>query len=157
MSAANASIANPRILLDSVVLPNDGGEAIAKGIRDGTARAVSDGSFNPATPIGPSGTSALNISGSGENWDGLEAVNWVPGTVIDQLAYRSELAGVCVILACLSILVQRFDMRRVASQSTSMESLPSSKQKVIGRCVYPSLVLICSRIFEQESICFILR
>ena len=52
LSAVNASIADPRILLDSVVLPNDGGEAIAKGIRDGTARAVSDGSFNPATPIG---------------------------------------------------------------------------------------------------------
>ena len=42
--------------------------------------------------------------------DGLEAVNWVPGTVIDQSAYHSELAGVCGILACLSILVQRFDI-----------------------------------------------
>ena len=103
LSAVNASIADPRILLDSVVLPNDGGEAIAKGIRDGTARAVSDGSFNLVTPIGPSGTSALNISASNENADVLEAVNWVPGTVIDQSAYRSELAGVCGILACLSI------------------------------------------------------
>ena len=110
-SGLNASIPDPRILLDSVVLPNDGGEAIAKGIRDGTARAVSDGSFNPVTPIGPSGTSALNISASNENADVLEAVNWVPGTVIDQSAYRSELAGVCGILACLSIIVQHFDIK----------------------------------------------
>ena len=53
LSAINASIADPRILLDSVVLPNDDGEAIAKDIRGITARAVSDGSFNPVTPIGP--------------------------------------------------------------------------------------------------------
>jgi len=64
----------------------------------------------PFIPIDPSGTSALNISASDENADGLEAVNWVPGTVIDQSAYRSELAGVCGILACLSIIVQRFDI-----------------------------------------------
>lgn len=110
LSVVNASIADPRILLDSVVLTNDGREVIAKAIRDDTARAVSDSSFNPITPIGPSGTSALNISTSGENVDGLEAVNWVPGTVIDQSAYRSELAGVCGILACLSIIVQQFDI-----------------------------------------------
>jgi len=30
------------------------GRQIAKGIRDGTGRAVSDGSFNLVTPIGPS-------------------------------------------------------------------------------------------------------
>ena len=30
LSAVNASIADPRILLDSVVLPNDGGEAMAE-------------------------------------------------------------------------------------------------------------------------------
>ena len=110
LSAVNASIADPRILLNSVVFPNDGGEAIAKAIRNGTARAVSDDSFNPVTPIGPSGTSALNISASNEKVDDLEAVNWVTGTVIDQSAYRSELAGVCRILACLSIIVQQFDI-----------------------------------------------
>ena len=114
LSATNASIADPRILLDSVVLPNDGGEAIAKAIKDGTERAVSDGSFNPVTPIGPLGTSALNISASDKNADGLEAVKFIPGTgpgtVIDQSAYHSELAGVCGILACLSIIAQRFDI-----------------------------------------------
>ena len=51
LSAVNASITDPRILLDSVVLPNDGGEVITQAIRDGTARAVSDSSFNPETPI----------------------------------------------------------------------------------------------------------
>ena len=76
----------------------------------GITRAASDGSFNPVTQIGPSGTSALTISSSSENGDGLEAVNWVPETVIDQLAYRSELAGVCGILACLAILVEHFDI-----------------------------------------------
>ena len=101
---------DPRILLDSVVLPNDGGETIAKGIRDGTARAVSDGSFNSVAPIGPSGTPSLNISASDENTDGLEAVKWVPGTIIDQSAYRSELAGVYGILAWLPIIVQQFDI-----------------------------------------------
>jgi len=109
LSAVNASIAYPRILLDSVVFPNDGGEAIAKDIRDDTARAVSDGSFNPVTPIGSSCTSALNISASYDNVDGLGAVNWVPGTIIDQSACRSELTVVCGTLACLSTIVQRFD------------------------------------------------
>ena len=100
LSAANASIANPRILLDSVVLPNDGGEAIAKGIRNDTARAVSDGSFNMVTPIGPSGTSALNISASGENGDGLEAVSWVPGIEIDQSAYVPQRSCWCLWDSC---------------------------------------------------------
>ena len=83
LSVVNASIADPRIQFDSAVLPNDGGEAIAKAIRDSTARAVIGGSFYPITPISLSGTSALNISASDENADGLEAVNWVPGTTID--------------------------------------------------------------------------
>ena len=40
LSAINASVTDPRISLDSVVLLNDDGGAIAQAIRDDTARAV---------------------------------------------------------------------------------------------------------------------
>ena len=108
LSAVNASIADPRILLDSVLIPDDGGIAIAQGIRDGSARIVSDGSFQEDAPIGSSGTSGIHVHAGIATTDPCEAVNWVPGTASEQSAYRSELAGACGALAIVAIFVQFF-------------------------------------------------
>jgi hypothetical protein len=42
---------HPDILLDSHDIVKDGGLAIVQGIKDGTARIVSDGSYKKDTPI----------------------------------------------------------------------------------------------------------
>ena len=51
LSIVNASNVDPRILIDSVLLPDDGDIAIAQGIQDGCAQIVSDGSFKHDTPL----------------------------------------------------------------------------------------------------------
>ena len=60
------TINNPTIFLDAFVLPKDMCQALINGIRNGTASIVSDGSFNPASPIGPVGTSAVILAVSTE-------------------------------------------------------------------------------------------
>ena len=47
VDAFEASFASPRVLLDDVTLPSDGGARIAAAIVGGTAGVVSDGSFDP--------------------------------------------------------------------------------------------------------------
>mgnify|MGYP003519673277 CR=1 FL=1 len=66
----------------------DNGMRIAQAIRDGTAIAISDGSFKDGF-----GTSALKIEAA-DSTDNIIAVNVVPGNTADQGAYRSELAGI---------------------------------------------------------------
>jgi hypothetical protein len=61
---------------------------VAPAIRDGTAIAISDGSFKDGF-----GTSALVIEAS-DSTDNIIAVNVVPGNLADQGSYRSELAGI---------------------------------------------------------------
>ena len=60
------AINSPTILLDTFVLPEDMCQALINGIRNVTASIVSDGSFNPASPIGPVGTSAVILAPSTE-------------------------------------------------------------------------------------------
>jgi len=47
VDAFEASLASPRVLLDDVTLPSDGGERKAAVIVGGTEGVVSDGSFDP--------------------------------------------------------------------------------------------------------------
>ena len=58
------AIEDPTILLDKYVLPEDECQALSDGIQNGTASIVSDGSFNPSSPIGPVGTSAVILAPS---------------------------------------------------------------------------------------------
>ena len=53
--AFDASISCRKILIDKVKLPEDYCEAISKAIEKGTARAISDGSYNPDLKMGTSG------------------------------------------------------------------------------------------------------
>jgi hypothetical protein len=74
---------------------DDNGLEIAKAIRDGTAIAVSDGSFKDSH-----GTAAFILKGSlpvGR----IVGVNVIPGAEESQTAYRSELGGVAGILEAL--------------------------------------------------------
>jgi hypothetical protein len=94
---------HPDILLDSHDMAKDGGLAIVQGIKDGTARIVSDGSYKKDTPIGPAGTSAFYIAPYANNKEEqcITGYNWVTGTKEDQSSYRSEAAGVRGALAVL--------------------------------------------------------
>ena len=60
------AIEDPTVLLDKFVLPEDNCQALNDGIPNGTASIVSDGSFNPASPIGPVGTLAVILAPSTE-------------------------------------------------------------------------------------------
>ena len=101
------AINDPTILLDKFILPEDGCKGLVEGIRAGTACAVSDGSFNEASPLGPAGTSAVILASSTschkKHW--TKGFNWVTGPGSSQSAYRSELAGVISALTIVDILV----------------------------------------------------
>ena len=105
--AFDSSIASQRILIDEVQLPSDHCQAIATAISNGTANAISDGSYDPITHKGTS--SFIIVSGKTDK-DPLEGDNWVPGTPEDQSAYRSELAGVGGILASTAIIIQKYNI-----------------------------------------------
>ena len=66
----------------------DNGHRIAQAIRNGTAIALSDGSYKDAF-----GTSAIIIEAEDADHN-IIAVNVVPGNPSDQNSYRSELAGI---------------------------------------------------------------
>ena len=71
---------------------------LAKDIQDGTASAVSDGSFKNSNR-----TSALMLC-SNRIENRIIGVNAVPGAADEQSAYRSELAGVSGIIHTLKLL-----------------------------------------------------
>ena len=75
------TIEDPTILLDKFVLPEDTCQALSEGIRNGTASIVSNGYFNPSSPIGPVGTSAVILTPLREflkrHW--AKGCNWVTG------------------------------------------------------------------------------
>ena len=91
-------------------------QALTEGIRNGTASIVSDGSFNPNSPIGPVGTSAVILAPSTDSpkssW--TKAWNWVTGPPSSQSAYRSELAGVIASITVLDILVRHHSITKGA-------------------------------------------
>jgi hypothetical protein len=66
----------------------DYGIRVAQAIRDGTAIAISDGSFKEDF-----GTSALVIEAS-DSTNNIITVNAVPGNLANQGSYRSELASI---------------------------------------------------------------
>ena len=75
------AIKDPTILLDKLVLPENMCQALSDGIQNGTANIVFDGSFNPASPFGPVGMSAVILVPSTKclprHW--TKGCNWVTG------------------------------------------------------------------------------
>ena len=58
------AVNDPTILLDKFILPEDMYNSLVDGIRNGTARIVLDGPFEPNSPIGKAGTSAVILAPS---------------------------------------------------------------------------------------------
>ena len=81
---------------------HDTASRIATDLRDGTATAVSDGSFK-----NENGTSAFLVCAEDDS-QRIIGVNAVPGACKEQSAYRSELAGISGILMVLDILCKKF-------------------------------------------------
>jgi hypothetical protein len=96
-----------KILLEAVKQPQDKCQAILIAITKGTARTISDGSYNSLTH---KGTSSLTIVADKHNIDPLDGDNWVPGLPTDQSAYRSELAGIAGILSAVVVIIQQYDI-----------------------------------------------
>ena len=101
------AVNDPTILLDTFVLPEDMCQALIDGIRVSTTSIVSNGSYNPASPIGPVGTSAVIQASSTEclprYW--TKGLNLVIGPATLQSAYYSYLDGVIASFTVLEILV----------------------------------------------------
>jgi hypothetical protein len=101
--AFDSSIVSDKILLDEIKLPEDNCRAILTAIQNGTARAISDGSYDPLTL---QGTSSPTIVAAKNDIDPLDGDKWAPGTPTDQSAYRSKLAGIAGILSVVVIIIQ---------------------------------------------------
>jgi hypothetical protein len=69
----------------------------------------SHGSYDPLTH---KGTSSLTIVADKHDRDPLDGDNWVPGLPTDQLAYRSELAGIAGILSAVAVIIQQYDITK---------------------------------------------
>ena len=103
--AQHAFISSPGVLLDALTFPPDDGAAIAEAITNGTAAAISDGSFDPVLQRG---SSAFLLSPKVEenaeaSW--ISGGNLTTGLPSDQSSYRSELAGAIAILSTVDLLV----------------------------------------------------
>jgi hypothetical protein len=120
---------HPDILLDSHDTAKDGGLAIVQGIKDGTARIVSDRSYKKDKPIGPAGTSAFRIAPYANNKEEqcITGYNWVTGTKEDQSSYRSEAAGVSGALAVLDLLVKHYHIES-GSVTIALDGLSALQQ-----------------------------
>jgi hypothetical protein len=105
--AFDSSIASEKILLDAVKLPRDNCQSISIAITKGTARVISDGSYDPLTH---KGTSSLTIVADKHDRDPLDGDNWVPGLPTDQSAYLSKLAGIAGILSAVAVIAQQYDI-----------------------------------------------
>ena len=88
-------------------MPTDNCSAIAQSIRDNTARAVSDGSFDPLTN---KGTSAFVITAHKDTTLLFSGQNWSTGSKSEKSAYRSELTGIIGVLASLSVITQQHNV-----------------------------------------------
>jgi hypothetical protein len=85
----------------------DDGEAMAQAIRQGTAIAVSDGSYKDGR-----GTAAfiLETSENSTETGRIVGVNSIPGEKEDQTSYRSEIGGVSGIVETVAILCARYSI-----------------------------------------------
>jgi hypothetical protein len=98
---------DPQFLLEQVHIPDDRGVALAQGIIQGLARAVSDGFYKP----GVKGTAACIIAADAQEKGCLQAFNMVPGWEDDQSPYGSELTGIVGNLTLLLAVCYSFDIQ----------------------------------------------
>ncbi len=82
-----------------VLIHDDDGASVAAAILDGSAYAVSDGSYKQNR-----GTSAFLLEGRDGETNRVTGLNEIPGAPSDQSAYRSELGGISGIIATVDCL-----------------------------------------------------
>jgi hypothetical protein len=80
---------------------SDNGFLVANAIKDGSALAIRDGSYENER-----GTSAFLLQGPSKEQGHILGVNRTPGNPSDKSPYRAELSGISCILATLSMLSQ---------------------------------------------------
>jgi len=119
--AINRSPASQRWAVDCHYVA-DGGESIAAALRDGTAIAVSDGSFKDQY-----GTAALVIEGPDAD-NRMLAVNAMPGHPADQSSYRSELSGIFSVVTLVNLTCAVFCITsgEITAGCDGIEALKSS-------------------------------
>jgi hypothetical protein len=79
-----------------MLIHSDDGASVAASITDGTAYAVSDGSYKQNR-----GTSAFLLEGKGGETNRVVGVNGIPGAAEDQSAYSLELGGISGVIAAV--------------------------------------------------------
>ena len=94
-------------MIDDASLPKDEGKLVAKGIINGTAKAISDGSYYPKHKAG---SSAFIIFANKFDKNPIKGQNLVTGDAEVQNAYWSELAGINGTLTMLEIIVKQFNI-----------------------------------------------
>jgi len=82
VDAFGESVASPRVLLDDIALPSDGGERITAATMGGTAGVVSDGSFDPEGRHGSS--SFTMVATQDDEEECLDGSNYVIGYAEDK-------------------------------------------------------------------------
>jgi len=88
------------------VVASDNGLSIANAIRNGTCKAVSDGSFKDAH-----GTACWVLEGTSAD-NRIYAPSVVPGHPSDQSAYRSELAGLYGIGTIIGVICKMYEIEQ---------------------------------------------
>jgi hypothetical protein len=114
----------PCFFTHKVHIPDDGGVALAQGIIQGSAWAVSDGCYK----LGVIGMTACIVAANAQDKDCLQALNMVPGWEDDQPPYCSELTGIVVgSLTLLLAVSYSFDIQS-GSATMALDSDSAMKQ-----------------------------
>jgi hypothetical protein len=106
LESAQATTPKPDIWAVDVLKHSDEGRDVAESIRQGTAYAVSDGSFKEQR-----GTSAFLLEGPTGEATRIIGMNEIPGSLEDQSAYRSELGGISGVLATVDCLCRLYHIK----------------------------------------------
>jgi hypothetical protein len=105
LDTARDSLDKRDIWAAEILIHDDDGATVASSIQDGTAYAVSDGSYKDNR-----GTSAFLLeSGTGDGR--IIGMNEIPGAAKDQSPYRSELGGISGVLATVDCLCRRHQIK----------------------------------------------
>ena len=143
-----AAVNDPSILLDKFSITEEQCNNLAKGINEGTASVVSDGSFKKNSLIGPAGTSAVILSPtdtSNKN-ECATGANWITGTKEDQSAYRSELGGIIAALTIIDAIIRYKDI------STGSVTISLDNDSAIDECSYDSVVSTNNKSFDYIQV-----
>ena len=121
-------------------------------ILDGSALAVSDGSFYPIQKVGSCGW--IISSDDGTEW--IQGGGLIPGTADDQSAYRSELGGQVGILVFLLSLklpllpdASRYNITTVCDGKSALDKVGVSSDLVKAKHMHSDMISILSQLSNE--------